>query len=584
MSRIELYAHEIYTAAQRGNIEHLDIALINRKNRYGLIALMISVVGNNVLALKTLLSASADPNVSNYNSSYITALTMAVGKNRVECVKELIRAGAFFTCERGLEALKLARDHNFLDAVVEGDEAMKKYVKQDSDKWETAFYIAFKNKCFDLITELVNAGGSISLRSFKYEDITGNTHLATLLMNTAKVNLNESFENGETAYTGPCKLSQIDMMKLFVDAGSDINCVDTHHRTPFINSIREVNFETTQFLLEHGADISKVDIDGMTALMWAAKTNNRNVLDLLLDLKPEVNCVDLKHTTALAHAVMSRNVQIVAKLIQAGADVNIASNCQVECTAIVFYKQNELTKYLLECGADVNLICDSLCSPLFVAVLNNDTELVKLLIKQGAIVDKGRDSELMVALEYGNIEMAIAVLEIGANSYLRDKNNTPALMIAVEICKQGFLCLFVAYEADVNVQNVKGETPLMMACRRGNVEAVKYLLSVGADVNAKLISAVKEPWPLVKLAFIEVSTLLGLGPMREEKLKQTKLPPRLQQTLMFQEPISRLPVEDWSKIPLCFDPVQYETLPCPRPLLYYWPVGHKLVNEVLLQR
>ncbi|XP_059139289.1 serine/threonine-protein phosphatase 6 regulatory ankyrin repeat subunit A-like [Physella acuta] len=186
---------------------------------------------------------------------------------------------------------------------------------------------------------------------------------------------------------------------------------------------------------EHGADISKVNKDGMTALMWAAKTNNGNVLKLLLDLKPEVNCVDLQQTTAFAHAVMSRNVQMLANLIQAGADVNIASNCQVECNAIciLFYKHKELTKYLLECGADVNLICDSLCSPLFVAVLYNDTELVKLLIQHGAVVDKGKDSELMVALGYGNIEMAIAILEIGANPNLRDKNNTPALMICMKL-------------------------------------------------------------------------------------------------------------------------------------------------------
>ncbi|XP_059139292.1 ankyrin repeat domain-containing protein 50-like [Physella acuta] len=213
----------------------------------------------------------------------------------------------------------------------------------------------------------------------------------------------------------------------------------------------------------------------MTALMWAAKTKNGNVLNLLLDLKPEVNCVDLQQTTAFAQAVISSNVQMVANLIQAGADVNVASNCQVECNAIldeygrtslyiaaalgnlkrlrhfgakvdtidhvgnstlfilVFYKHKELTKYLLECEADVNLICDSLCSPLFVAVLYNDTELEKLLIQHGAVVDKCKDSELVAALGYENIEMAIAVLEIRANPNLRDKNNTPALMIGMKL-------------------------------------------------------------------------------------------------------------------------------------------------------
>ncbi|XP_059139282.1 putative ankyrin repeat protein RF_0381 [Physella acuta] len=1146
----------VYKAAKTGNVEKFDIDTLDCRNRYGQSALMVSVEANHLLALKTLLSAGADPNLTRNKSKYITALTIAVEKNRVECVKELVRAGAFYSCERGLEALKMARDHNFLDAVVEGDIFMKNYI-EDAEFDDTAFYVARENNCFDLLIALLSSGISIDLRLLTYEDIKGDNEFTEVFLRSPQINLNDELKNfqtllmeairfedetiikilieqnvdvnfqcfGETALDLACKTNKNtvkllldagakindntpftealekqdrEIMKLLIDAGCDINYTNTFY-TSLGASISSEDVETTQFLLEHGADVTKVDRDGMTALMWAARTNNVNVIDLLLDFKAEVNCVDLQQTTALAHAVIWQNVPMVAKLIQAGADVNIASNyatilsslfsrnnilekilkqiknisetnntplhldasmfnrskeivnlllgaganvqsvdengrtplhmaafkghiiivkslCQygADINAVdnsgnsplffsLLMEHKDISKYLLVCGADVNVICDSLTTPLLVAVLCDDTELVKLLIQHGALSDKGENSELLFALKLNNFEIAIALLENGADANKRVSQIAPTLLtamhiaspykvfnvthliplsvstskkieatdikrliksflnnganisaaddegntclhIAAEFCSADVLELFVAHKADVNVQNVKGETPLMMACRCGNVDAVRYLLSVeadvllvnanketalhysivtrhesiiityliennvnkharncegdtalhlavkccyenavkslvengadvneqnnkgntplffvrdkkiihylkddktninfqnvlgetalhrayndeialallemgvdkeirtnkghtalmyaadarrlsltqllikhgarinvqdnegrnalmfavagansfeqnfvygyyselnevcefllecGADVNAsdatgctacmfadneytvenlrtlfayganlnavdkenrsclvhfllkdvrweidevlelgaemlvdikyrylvenhadkydksvhpcsnkcfqfflvngiilnqpiyhleryaksrenldfakylfaigmifksdlqwlrktkenytvypltaasiippELQSAIYEPWPLVKLAFIEVSTLLGTGPMREEKLKQTKLPPRLQRTLMFQEPISRLPVEDWSKIPLCFDPVQYETLPCPRPLLYYWPVGHRLV-------
>ncbi|XP_059139288.1 serine/threonine-protein phosphatase 6 regulatory ankyrin repeat subunit C-like [Physella acuta] len=1180
-------------------------------------------------------------------------------RNRdIECVKELIRAGCFFNCDRGLEALEMAKNERFMAAVAEGEKAMQKYLKHDSDQHGTSFCVAFINERIDLLNELINAGVSINLKYLNCDNLSRKEaliymlpispqnnpsgavgNLETMLSHTVqlqetsivkiliekysdldivnfsknkalqvacsgdrvelinallvgakmeavscshieivkllvssgadvncidedgstlfikavqskqmeivkfflekKVNIDQADDSQSTAlhyacrsnsleivkllvnagakvevfnnesstpFSIACKISNMDMMKLLINAGSDINCVDTYQRTPLINSIRgenqqkplynligcfhysapyinsttESHFDTTQFLLEHGADISNVDIDGMTALMWAAKTNNEQVFDLLLDLKPVVNCVDLKQTTTLAFAVLSSNVHMVAKLIQAGADVNIASNRQVKTHAFcmnpilskmqnivekcssgkntplhlsgnsrydsnkivnlllksganiqaldkhgrtplhitatagnlvilqslcqfganinavdnygnsplftaLLFEHKEVSKYLIECGADVNVICESLCTPIIAAVLSSDSELIHLLIQHGAILDINKYSKLMVALEHGNVDVTIALLENGAATNILDTKKTPPLTIAIKqaigayiskgrliyldqltngrkeikhvaelflnnganisatddegnscqheaakFCSANIFELFVAHKADVNVQNAKGETPLMIACSVGNVEVVKYLLTVGADVtlvdenkdtalhhttlngnkmwrttdiisefppeippnlnlknnqentplflltndnminylidagtdinlqnklgetalhnacnvnvarvllemgadmnirtdngqtalmyataagqyslaqffveqggyvnmqdncgkNALMLaidnyahntmltrkciinfvtillehgadvnasdatgqtacmiaakkdyteyilevlpkfaaygadlnqvdsenksvlvhillnfyrnklncildilqlgadmavdneyrylvkemsneiethkeygrttsdlsqrlfqfclvngcillkafnlwgidkalqlphfmsfnslvfvkylfatgmifkcdlqrfrkfkednsvnattlnippelqSAIQEPWPLVKLAFIEVSTLLGTGPMREEKLKQTKLPPKLQRTLMFQEPISRLPVEDWSKIPLCFDPVQYETLPCPRPLLYYWPIGHRLV-------
>ncbi|XP_059139280.1 serine/threonine-protein phosphatase 6 regulatory ankyrin repeat subunit A-like [Physella acuta] len=462
---------------------------------------------------KTLQVACSGESVELINALLIGAKMEAVSCSHIEIVELLVSSGADVNCidEDGSTLLIKAvqsKQMEIVNFLIE----KKVNIDQADDSQSTALHYACRSNNLEIVKLLVNAGA-------KFEGYN-----------------NESY----TLFSDACKVSNIDMMKLLIYAGSNINCVDKYQRTPLINSIKdhsiilknsiiERNFATTQFLLEHGADISMVDIDGMTALMWAAKTNNEQVFDLLLDLKPEVNCVDLKQMTALAYAVMNSNVQMVAKLIQAGADVNITFSHRVKCYNICM------------CGTEENVICESLCTPTIVAVLSSDSELLHLLIQHGAILDMGKYFELMIALEHRNVEMSIALLKYGADANMRDTKKTPTLTIAIKQAIGGYIfhtplvsskshygiqnwrdkiklvaesflnnganvsttdnegntCLhaaaelgdvdvlelFVAHKADVNVQNAKGETPFMMACRHcGNVEAVRYLLTVGADV------------------------------------------------------------------------------------------------------
>jgi ankyrin repeat protein len=43
--------------------------------------------------------------------------------------------------------------------------------------------------------------------------------------------------------------------------------------------------------------------------------------------------------------------------------------------------------------------------------------------------------------------------------------------------------LVVEHGADINKENIYGETPLFYACRSGNKDIVKYLVENGADIN-----------------------------------------------------------------------------------------------------
>ncbi|KAK6970943.1 ankyrin repeat protein [Biomphalaria glabrata] len=96
------------------------------------------------------------------------------------------------------------------------------------------------------------------------------------------------------------------------------------------------------------------------------------------------------------------------------------------------------------------------------------------------------------------------------------------------------------------------------------------------DVHTLLFQVSRSPWPLVKLAFIAVSSQLGDSPEREQHLKQSFIPETIQELLQFQTRLARLHMVIWKYISFDFNPAQYEQRPIPRPLLYYWPIGYNM--------
>ena len=134
----------------------------------------------------------------------------------------------------------------------------------------------------------------------------------------------------------------------------------------------------------------------------------------------------------------------------------------------------EIVKALIDAGANVNTesypaYVNTITghysgrTPLFIAVENNNTEIMKALVKEGANVNataiSGR-TPLLNAVSYGNIEMVNALVKEGA---------------------------------DVNATYDYGKTPLFEAINYGNIEMVNALLTHGADVYARPLNVSYTP-------------------------------------------------------------------------------------------
>ena len=90
---------------------------------------------------------------------------------------------------------------------------------------------------------------------------------------------------------------------------------------------------------------------------------------------------------------------------------------------------------------------------------------------------------LILASEYGQIDVVVYLLRNGADVNLKDVYGFTAIACA---SKNGFneiLEILIQNEADIEVEGVMGVTPLMWATQNDHIETCKLLLNNGANIN-----------------------------------------------------------------------------------------------------
>jgi lipoprotein-anchoring transpeptidase ErfK/SrfK len=158
-------------------------------------------------------------------------------------------------------------------------------------------------------------------------------------------------------------------------------------------------------LFGFGVDPVLADSDGSTALAVAVSRNDEPAARLLLESGTDPDDGDL---SPLERAVRAGTKDMVALLIEHGADVNVLSReGQPMMPLAVALGRADITAALLDAGADVDtrvvspvseefiqlvpgryarfyLTRDQGLTPLMIAVLRGDLEMVRMLLKRGA--------------------------------------------------------------------------------------------------------------------------------------------------------------------------------------------------------
>ncbi len=299
------------------------------------------------------------------------------------------------------------------------------------------------------------------------------------------------------------------MISLLLDAGADANAALAGGETPLMTAARTGKIEAVKALLARGAVVDAKLAQGQTATMWAAAEGHTAVVQTLIAAGADFRSPLDTGFTPMLFAVRAGHAEVVRALVKAGVDINAVTapatrpgNKQLRkgASALSLAIENgryELASVLLDLGADPNDMRSGY-TPL---------HILSWIRKP----DRGEDEGDPIPEDHGHMtseQFMRKLVAKGANvnaqltggpsggGRVNRKGCTP-VMLAADTADTAYIKLLLELGADPTIKNVDGCTPLMAAAGLGTrsveeeagtddeaVEAVTYLLSIGADINA----------------------------------------------------------------------------------------------------
>ncbi|KAF7980716.1 hypothetical protein HWV62_37187 [Athelia sp. TMB] len=330
--------------------------------------------------------------------------------------------------------------------------------------------------CYGLVTEV---DGFVKLAHFSVKEF----------LSSEEIQRGDANGPRGTALHGAAFYGQLEVFKLLLQLGADIDIKGGEHGTVLQAASSAGSAEIVALLLEKGADPNVGGGVYGSALQAASYRRSAEIVTLLLEKGVDPNIGGGEHGSALQIASDHGSAEILTLLLEKGADPNIGGGKYGSALQAASYADSaEIVMLLLERGAQVNAEGGTYGTALQAASYRGLAEIVTLLLDKGASPNVGGGvygSALQAASYRRSAEIVTLLLDTGADPNIGGGKYGSALQAASYADSAEIVMLLLERGAQVNAEGGTYGTALQAACYQRSVEIVMLLLQKGAHVNAE---------------------------------------------------------------------------------------------------
>lgn len=488
-------------------------ANLEARDHNGMTALHWAVSDSEFAAAQVLIESGAD--IEAIDEEGMTPLLYAAARGSIELVDVLITRGANFrkrnNAGNSIISLACMRDDSWQTTMEDG-ESITRVIDAKPDRV--------------LLNRLVEYTGR-DILTIHDTAVMDDIEKADELLQKDPSLLDARDSKGMRPLQYAAKAGNAKMVQYLLDKGAKVSC-DEDEEPPINLTVFGSSIEVAELLLDHGADVNSRDDLDTTPLYEAAGKDAMDFVRLFLARGADPNTIDSDNEAPIHSA---KSLECVKMLLEAGADPNAKG--YFGNTALYLWNMPYLETVLIlhSYGAEIRTRNCQGETPIGYAAASKNSELLDALVSVYGIdslsifdltsigdlsgiekrigedpsalyrVDECRKhwSLLHYATEANRLEVVKYLVEAGINVDVVDDDGMTPLFAAAESGEAYVLAYLLSEGANPNAKDSRwGSTPLHEASSKNNIEAAKFLIEYGADINARETECDETPLRLVE--------------------------------------------------------------------------------------
>ncbi|XP_050310455.1 serine/threonine-protein phosphatase 6 regulatory ankyrin repeat subunit A isoform X3 [Anthonomus grandis grandis] len=333
----------------------------------------------------------------------------------------------------------------------------------------------------------------------------GNQSMCRELLSTlTSEQLKAAATNGDTALHLAVRRKDIDMVRILVDYGTNVDIRNGEGQTPLHIAAAEGDEVLVKYFYGVRASASITDDQDRTPMHLAAENGHANIIELLADKFKASIFERTKDGSTLMHiASLNGHADCAMMLFKKGVYLHMPNKDGARSIhTAARYGHVGIINTLLQKGEKVDVTTNDNYTALHIAVESCKPLVVETLLGYGADVHvrggKLKETALHIAARVKDGEKcALMLLKSGAGPNIATHDGNTPVHVAAKFGNLQTLLLLLEDGGDPQYKNKKGETPLHLASRNCRPDVVTNLIRYvkekkGEEAAALYVNALTE--------------------------------------------------------------------------------------------